>query len=164
VGTNNHRGNRRMVAKVPRLTGPDHFPVIYLATVDCATETKRAARLNAWCTPKHILDAHPPDQRPQFPTNQRPASGIPRLPAPVPTKARTMPAHQCLGPNDRDGLEDRGKQSIQQDEEQAIGVRQLGPTPDRSLQHDQLMPECSVLCFKPTCRLDRRGQQPEKEA
>jgi hypothetical protein len=59
---------------------------------------------------------------------------------------------------------DQGKPSIQQDEEKAIGVRQLGPTADRSLQNDQLMPECSDLRFKPTCRLERRGQQPEKEA
>jgi hypothetical protein len=75
-----------------------------------------------------------------------------------------MPAHQRLGPDDRDGLEDRRKPSIQQDEEQAIGVRQLGPTADRSLQNDQLMPECSDFCFKPTSRLEQRRQQPEKEA
>jgi hypothetical protein len=40
----------------------------------------------------------------------------------------TMPAHQCLGPDDRNGLEDRGKPSIQLDEEQAIGfVNSAGP-------------------------------------
>src|SRR5712672_4378191 len=82
----------------------------------------------------------------------------------VATKTCTMPAHQRLGPDDRDGLEDRRIPSIQQNEEQAIGVHQLGPTASLSPQHDQLMPERGVLRFKSTCRLERRGQQPEKEA
>jgi len=33
-----------------------------------------ASPLNAWCTPKHILNAHPTDQRPQFRIDWRPAS------------------------------------------------------------------------------------------
>jgi hypothetical protein len=36
-----------------------------------------------------------------------------------------MPTHDGLGPDDRDGLEDRWKPSIQLDEEQAISVREL---------------------------------------
>ena len=36
-----------------------------------------------------------------------------------------MPSHQGLGPDDRDGLEDRWKPSIQLDQEQAISVREF---------------------------------------
>ena len=37
-----------------------------------------------------------------------------------------MPSHQGLGPDDRDGLEDRWKPSIQLDQEQAISVHLPG--------------------------------------
>ena len=67
---------------------------------------------------------------------------------PVESETGTMPAHKRFGPDDRDGLEDRGKPPIQQNEEQAIAVRQIGPTADHSLQHDQLMSERSVLRLK----------------
>jgi hypothetical protein len=39
-----------------------------------------------------------------------------------------MPAHQGLGPDDDDRLENRWKSAIQLDEEQAIAVRELDPT------------------------------------
>jgi hypothetical protein len=60
-----------------------------------------------------------------------------------------MPTHEGLGPDDRDGLEDRWKPSIQLDEEQTITIRE----PDTAahlppLQYDQLMSERSVLCLK----------------
>src|SRR5207244_974006 len=71
--------------------------------------------LNARCTPKHILNAHSPDQCPHFRMDWRATSWIPRLPAPVATKSGTMPAHQRLGPDDCDGIEDRRKPSIQQE-------------------------------------------------
>src|SRR5262249_24445820 len=119
--------------------------------------------MNAWRTPKHILHAHPPDQCPQIRANWRPSSWIARFPVPVATKPSTMPAHQCLGPNDRDGLEDRREPSIQQDEEQTIFVRQLDPTTDLSPQHDQLISERSVLGLKRTRRLEREGQEPDKK-
>src|SRR6266511_2944146 len=56
--------------------------------------------------PKHILNAHPPDQRPQVRIDLRPASQRARFPAPIAAKAGTMPAHKCLVPDDRHGLED----------------------------------------------------------
>ena|SRR5215813_7307446 len=70
--------------------------------------------MNVRCTPKHILNAHPPNQCPQFRTDWRMTFRIARFPTPVTTKASTMPAHQRLGPDDRDGTKDRRKPSIQQ--------------------------------------------------
>jgi hypothetical protein len=82
-------------------------------------DTLKAAIRVAWRprAPKNILKAHPPDQCTQFRVDWRPASWIPRLPAPVATKASPMPAQQCLGPHDHDGSNDRRKPSIQRDEE-----------------------------------------------
>jgi hypothetical protein len=56
-----------------------------------------------------------------------------------------MPAHEGLGADDRDGLEDRWKPSIQLDQEQAITIREPDATAHPPLQHDQLMSERRVL-------------------
>jgi hypothetical protein len=45
-----------------------------------------------------------------------------------------MPAHQRLGPDDCDGIEDRRNPSVQQDEEQTIAVRKLNATVDFALR------------------------------
>ena len=59
-----------------------------------------------------------------------------------------MPRHEGLGADDRDGLEDRWKPSIQLDEEQAISVRELDTTAHPPLQHNQLMTEHRILSLK----------------
>src|SRR6266545_4583112 len=75
-----------------------------------------------------------------------------------------MPAHQRPELDNCDGFEDRRKPWIQQDEEQAIAVRELDATADLASQRDQLVSERGILRFKSARRLERRGQQPEKEA
>ena len=64
-----------------------------------------------------------------------------------------MPTHEGFGPDDRDGLEDRWKPSIQLDQEQAISVRELDTTAHPPLQHNQLMTERRVLGLKSAPRL-----------
>jgi hypothetical protein len=59
-----------------------------------------------------------------------------------------MPAHKGLRPDDRDGLEDRWKPSIQHDQEQAIPICELDATSHPALQHNQLMTERRVLGLK----------------
>jgi hypothetical protein len=75
-----------------------------------------------------------------------------------------MPTHEGLGLDDRDGLEDRWKPSIQLDQEQAISVRELDTTAHPPLQHNQLMAERRVLGLKSALRLERRGEQGQEEA
>jgi hypothetical protein len=72
---------------------------------------------------------------------------------PVPAKAGPMPPHQGLGPNNHDGLGDRWKPSKQLDQEQAIPVPELHAATHFTPQHNQLMPERRVLCFKSALRL-----------
>jgi hypothetical protein len=52
--------------------------------------------MNVRRTPKPIVNAHPPDQRPQFCMDWWPASRGARFPAPVAAKPGAMPAHKCF--------------------------------------------------------------------
>src|SRR5207248_998422 len=61
-------------------------------------------------------------------------------------------------------LEDRWKPSIQLDQEQAIAIREADATANPAPQHNQLMPQRRVLCFKSALRLEWRGEQGQEEA
>jgi hypothetical protein len=99
--------------------------------------------MNVRCTPKPIVNAHPPDQRPQFRMDLRSASRRTGFPAPVATKPSAMPAHKGLWPDDHHGLEDRRTPTIKLDEEQAIAVRELDATAYLAPEHGQLMPHAA---------------------
>jgi len=119
--------------------------------------------MDARRAPKHILNTHPSDQRPQTGINARPASQVPRFPAPIPAKARTMPAHQRLRPDDRHGLEDCRKPAIQLDEEQPIAIRELDAAARLALQHGQLLPERGILRLKSALGLEERKKQVQEQ-
>ena len=152
--------------KVPQVWpyGPPLL-AMYLATVDCATA--KPSLSSSPCirggTPKHILNAHLPDQCPQTRIDWWPGSQVPRLPAPIAAKARAMPSHQRLGSDGRHHLHDRWKPSIQLEEEQPIAVRELDPTAHLALKPNQLTSERGILSLKPADRPERRNQQPQKE-
>src|SRR5258707_10345083 len=78
------------------------------------------------CGAKPIVNAHPPDQRPQFCTDWRPASCVAGFPAPVAAKPNSMPAHKRVWPDNHHGLEDQRTPTIQLDEEQTIAVEPIG--------------------------------------
>jgi hypothetical protein len=73
--------------------------------------------MDTWGAPQWIIDAHAPDQGPQIGLDLRPTAKGSGFPAPIPAKAGTMPAHDGLGPDDRDDLEDRRKPTIELDQE-----------------------------------------------
>src|SRR6266446_5340842 len=100
--------------------------------------------------PQRIVNAHLPDQSAQVRVELRSASKAAGFPPPISPEAGPVPAHQGLRPDDRDGLEDRWKPSIQHDQEQAIPIRELDAT-----AHPP--PECRVLCLKSALRLERRA-------
>src|SRR5438876_7811902 len=95
--------------------------------------------MDARRAPQWIVNAHPPDQRAQVRVYLRSASKGAGFPPPISSEAGPVPAHQGLRPDDRDGLEDRWKPSIQHDQEQAIPIRKLDATAHPPLQHNQLM-------------------------
>src|SRR6266446_303313 len=100
--------------------------------------------MDARGSPQRILRAHPPDQRAQIRGDLRSASKRAGFPTPVPTEAGPMPTDKGLRSDDRDGLKDGWKPSIQLDQEQAIPIRELDATAHPPLQHNQLMSECRV--------------------
>src|SRR3981189_1773621 len=62
--------------------------------------------MDARRSPQRIVDAHPPDQRAQVRVDLRPASKGAGFPTPAPAEAGSVPSHEGLGADNRDGLED----------------------------------------------------------
>jgi hypothetical protein len=110
-------------------------------------ELKQLA-MDARRTPQRIFCAHPPDQCAQIRIDLWSASERTGFSPPIPTKAGPMPTYESLGPDDRDGPEDRWEPSIQLDQEQAIPICELDATSHPPLQHNQLMSERRVLRLK----------------
>ena len=75
-----------------------------------------------------------------------------------------MPADKRLRTDDAENLQDRRKPSIELDEEQAIVLREPDPAAYLTSQHNQLMPERRILCFKADLRLEWRGQDRKHKA
>ena len=94
-----------------------------------------------------LSNAHPPDQRAQVRVDLRTASKGVGFPTPVPAEAGSVPSHEGLGADNRDGLEDCRKPPIQLDEEQAITIREPDTSAHLPPQYDELMPQRRVLCL-----------------
>jgi hypothetical protein len=105
--------------------------------------------VDAWCAPKRIFDAHPPDQNAELRLDLRPPSPWARHPTPVAAKSGSVPTHERLGPDDCDNLQDCRKPAIQLDKEPAIMVREPNATTRPAHQDNQLMSKHRVLGFKP---------------
>jgi hypothetical protein len=119
--------------------------------------------VNAWRTPKWVLDTHPPDQCAQLRVDLRSPSQWARLPTPVGAKAGPVPTHKRLGPHDRENPEDCWKPTIQLDKEPSIMVRQPDATMQPTSQYDQLMSKHRVLGFESQLRLEWRGEDGQNE-
>ena len=120
--------------------------------------------MDARRSPDRIFHAHLLDQRTKVGVDPGPPSPGTGLPMPIAAKARPMPTHQRLGMDDRKSLQNRRKQSGQVHQKPAVAVGEPGPTWHLTAQNDQLMSEYHVLCFKPTPRLEWRGQSRKEEA
>ena len=70
-----------------------------------------------------------------------------------------MPAHDGLGRTIVMTLRTEGNHRIQLDSEQAIAVRELDATTHLPPQHQQLMPEGGILCFKSALRLNGKANR-----
>src|SRR6478735_1106834 len=86
---------------------------------DLKAELEQLA-VDARRSPQRIVNAHPSDQRAQVRVDLRSTSKGAGFPTPVPAEAGSVPSHQRLGPDNRDGVEDCRKPPIQLDEEQTI--------------------------------------------
>src|SRR5467141_2482377 len=106
-----HGGDvRRVVAQEgsPSLAGwpPSFDHVLGDARLrDLKPELEQFA-VDAWRAPKRIFDAHPPDQHAHLRVDLRSPSPWARLPTPVAAKAGPVPAHERLGLDDCENLQD----------------------------------------------------------
>src|SRR5260370_2264578 len=123
-----HGGNVRRVVtqeRSPSLAGrrPSFDHVLGDARLrDLKPELEQFA-VDAWRSPKRVLDIHPPDQHTQIGLDLWPPSPSARLPTPVAAKARPVPTHKGLGPDNCENLQDCWKPAIELDKEPAIMVR-----------------------------------------
>src|SRR6266849_4313775 len=74
--------------------------------------------------PLAVGQAHVPDQTADLPWHPRPTALKSRLPAPMQTKAGSMPPDNSLWPDNGDNAQRRRKQPIKLDEDQSIDHRQ----------------------------------------
>lgn len=74
-----------------------------------------------------------------------------------------MPAHQCLGLDDREDLEDRRKQPVELHEEPTVAIGQLRPAVGLPPQDDELLSKRRVFRFKAALRLEQRRYHREQE-
>src|ERR1700704_181408 len=72
---------------------------------DLEAELEQLA-VDARRSPQWIVNTHVPDQRAQVRVNLRTASKEAGFPTPVPAEAGSVPSHEGLGADNRDGLED----------------------------------------------------------
>src|SRR5216683_2121377 len=163
-----HGGNvRRVVTQEgsPSLAGwpPSFDHVLGDARLrDLKPELEQFA-VDAWRSPKRVLDIHPPDQHTQIGLDLWPPSPSARLPTPVAAKARPVPTHKGLGPDNCENLQDCWKPAIELDKEPAIMVREPDATMQPAPQDNQLMSKHLVLSLEPHLRLERRGHGGQDE-
>ncbi len=93
---------------------------------------------NPFSTPKPIVLGHLPDQGDRFCGDLGLVRSGLGLTLPIPAKELPMPAQQCFGLNDEEGLLPSANQPGQQDEEQAIGFRACWPF-HLTLENDELL-------------------------
>src|SRR5664280_1815022 len=111
--------------------------------------------VDAWRSPKRVLDAHPPNQHAQLGLDLWPPSPRARLPTPITAKAGPMPTHEGVGLDDCENLQDGWKPAIQLDKEPAVVVRELRPAAHLAPQNDQ----CRSTAFSASSRLfDLNGE------
>src|SRR4051812_40882736 len=83
----------------------DHIILRDAGLSDLKAELEQLA-VDARRSPQRIVNAHPPDQRAQVRVDLRPTSKGVGFPTPVSAEAGSVPSHQGLGPDNRDGVED----------------------------------------------------------
>jgi len=105
-------------------------------------------------------EGHPQLGRDRWTTAQ-----VSRLPAPVAPKAGPMPAHQCLGPNDRHCLQDRRELAIKQNKEKNSRSLFVSRTRPRTLRcrTATCCLERGILCLKLGLRLGWQHQQSQNK-
>src|SRR5665648_483493 len=81
--------------------------------------------MNTRRAPKRVRTAHLANERAQFSRDLRSANTVARSPAPIRPNPSTVPANDCLRPDNRNRAQDGGKPEIEPNEQKAIGIVQI---------------------------------------
>src|SRR5262249_44419705 len=105
--------------------------------------------------PQRVLKTHSSDQVAYLLGDPRPAPGRAGSPSPVAGKTLAMPAHDCLRPDDAQGIKNARVATIEPDEQDAVDPTQMQSPARRSLLQDvELMPQYQDFGFQLQSRLE----------
>ena len=91
------------------------------------------------------------------------SSGRAGFPSPVAGKTLAMPAHDCLRPDDAQGVKNARVAAIEPDEQDAVDPTQMQSPARRSLLQDvELMPQYQDFGFQPRSRLEEVAQHTDQ--
>src|SRR5262245_47682396 len=98
--------------------------------------------MNLGSAPQRVLKTHFSDQLAHLFGDLRPAPRRTGFPSPVAGKTLAMPAHDSLGPEDAQGIQNARVATIEPDEQGAVDPTQMQSTARRALLQDvELVPQ-----------------------
>jgi hypothetical protein len=115
------------------------------------------------CAPERILKTHSADKVAHLFSDPRSATERTRLPPPVSGKARSVPTHNRLGPDEGYGIKDARKATIEPNEQGAVGPAQIQSTWCALSKHVQLMTQNQNFSLKPPSRLEAITQPADEK-
>ena len=94
--------------------------------------------MDPWSSPQRIGKAHLADQVADLKRHRRSSPTRPRPPTPIGSEPSTVPANDGLGSDDRQGISEVRKQSIEADEDHPIEGIEAEPLRRGALQDNEL--------------------------
>src|SRR5262249_4730992 len=114
--------------------------------------------------PQRVLKTHSSDQHGYLLGDPRPPATRAAFPSPVAGKTPAMPAHDSLGPDDTQGIQNARVTTIEPDEQGAIDPMQMQSPARRSLLQDvELMPQYQDFGLQLRPRLEEIAQHTDEQ-
>src|SRR5262249_41103050 len=120
--------------------------------------------VNLGRAPQRVLKTHSSDQVAHLTGDPRSATRRVGFPSPVAGKTLAMPAHDSLGLDDAQVIQNARVATIEPDEQDAVDPTQMQSTARRSLLQDvELMPQYQDFGFQPRPRLEEVAQHTDEQ-
>src|SRR6266498_5487830 len=113
--------------------------------------------------PQRVLKTHSLDEIAHLFADLRSTPERTRFPSPVGGKTRSMPTHNSLGPDDRNGVKYARTATIEPNEQSTVGPTQMQSTWRALLQNIELMPQYQDFGFQPPARLEAVTQHADEQ-
>ena len=119
--------------------------------------------MNTRRAPKRVRTAHLANERAQLSRDLRSANTVARSPAPIRPKPSTVPANDCLRPDNRNRAQEGGKPAIEPNEQKAIGIVQIWSLRHPPAKHVDLLPQDQIFRFQLGSRPEERSQDAKNQ-